>query len=203
MRATEADGRLAILEHCRLTTPYGDVCLRILPEITDSKSATYANEPIIGRTTPMVTYSYSDPRTISTEFIFMITTCSDIEDNLRYKRIIESLVYPGDESANAPYTPPPVSQFKCGQLFAREKDPCDDEDSAEDGVCVILKNYSIRYPTDVAWDAADIGGNTPTYLPYRFSISCSWEVVYACRNLPTSNKIARQTKSWCPIPKGL
>ena len=209
-RATEFNGRLAILRHCKIFTPKGPICLRVLPELTDSKTASYANEPVIGRTTPVITYSYSEPRTINSELTFIIATCEDIGDNLRYKRIIESLVYPGDESANAPYTPPPVSRFVCGQLFSREKDPCDEDDKPEDGVCVILKSYSIRYPTEVAWDTNEIDiedtmDMTPpaSYLPYRFTISCSWEVVYACAKLPTCKKIAVQTRTWCPIPKGL
>lgn len=214
-RATESNGRLAILKHCKIFTPKGIICLRVLPELTDSKSAAYANETVIGRTTPVVTYSHSEPRMINSELTFIITKCEDIGDNLRYLRIIQSLVYPGDESANAPYTPPPVSRFVCGQLFARQKDICDNDDTAEDGVCVILKSYNVRYPTEVAWDTnetvaflppspqTDDGTPPASYLPYRFTVSCSWEVVYACAKLPTCAKIAQQSKSWCPIPKGL
>jgi len=203
-RATEKTGRLAIIENCKITTPKGPICLRVLPEITDSKSANYANEAVIGRTTPVVTFGYSEPRTISTELTFIISTCEDIEDNLRYYRIIQSLVYPGPGTCSAPYTPPPVSRFVCGQLFATEADPCDPDKKAEEGVCVILKNYSARFPTDVAWESHEIDSETgPTYLPFRFTISCSWEVVYSCQDLPTCIQISRQTKSWCPIPKGL
>lgn len=205
-RATESTGRLAIIEDCKISTPKGDICLRVLPEITDSKAANYANEPVIGRTTPVITYGYSEPRSINTELTFIITKCEDIQDNLRYYRIIQSLVYPGGATAASPYTPPPVSRFVCGHLFAAETD-CTGPDRSEDGVCVILKNYSARFPTDVAWDsnvptgAAPELATTPSYLPYRFTVSCSWEVVYSCDELPTCTQIARQTKSWCPIPK--
>ncbi len=209
-RATESSGRLAIIENCKIKTPKGDICLRVLPEITDSKAANYANEPVIGRTTPVVTYGYSEPRSINTELTFIITKCEDIADNLRYYRIIQSLVYPGPGTANSPYTPPPVSKFVCGRLFTTEDD-CPNENTfnlkGEDGVCVILKNYSARFPTDVAWDSnvstsgPEEGDTIPSYLPYRFTISCSWEVVYSCDELPTCTQIARQTRDWCPIPK--
>ena len=114
----------------------------------------------------------------------MVTTCEDIEDNLKYLWLLESLVYPGDPNGSAPYTPPPVSKFMCGRLLG------------DNGVCVVLKNYSVRFPTDVAWDA-------DTYLPYRFSVSCQWEVVYSCKDLPTNCMIRhggsyKGTSSVCP-----
>jgi hypothetical protein len=52
-----------------------------------------------------------------------------------------------------------------------------------DGLCLVLKNYSVKYDPGVAWDVT-------TFLPYKFSISCSWEVVYACNKLPSNKCIA-------------
>lgn len=179
-KATGSDGALQQLSKCYIVTPYGQVTLKILPEITDSKSANYINEAIIGRSNPVTTYSHSEPRVISTELTFMVTKCSDITDNLRSLRIIQSLVYPGQPGGGAPYTPPPVSKFYCGKLFG------------DSGVCVVLKNYSVRYQGDVAWDVE-------TYLPYKFTISCQWEVVYSCANLPSYQTIAALTVNWpCP-----
>lgn len=167
-KATQANGALQEITQCRISTPNGVIRLKILPEITDSKGANYQSEPIIGRTTPILNYSYSEPRMINSELTFMITQCQDIVDNLTYLRLIESLVYPGDPvPGGAPYTPPPVSKFVCGKLLG------------DSGVCVILKSYSVRYQSDVAWDAE-------TYLPYKFTVSCQWEVVYACSNIPTN-----------------
>lgn len=171
-KATAPDGSLQELAKCRIITPYGDIKLKILPEITDSKSANYTNEVIIGRTTPVPNYSHSEPRIISSELHFMVTKCQDISDNLKYLRMIESLVYPGDPADGAPYTPPPVCKFYCGRLLG------------DAGVCVVLKNYSFRAQSDVPWDVE-------TYLPYRFTVTCQWEVVYACANLPTYQTIRR------------
>lgn len=187
-KATEASGRLQKLAKCKIITPYQDegetlvIHLRVLPEITDSKAATYQNEPIPGRTTPVPIYSHSDARTINTELTFLVMTCDDIEDNLRYLRTLESLVYPGDPENNAPFTPPPVCKFICGKLLG------------DNGVCVILRSYSVRFQGDVAWDVE-------TYCPYKFIVSCQWEVVHNCSSLPTHNMIRKLTKTW-PCPPG-
>lgn len=170
-RGTESDGRLAILPECYFDTPCGRICFRILPDINDSKSANYIPENIPGRSTPIVTYAFSDPRNISTELHFMITKTDDILDNLKNLRIIQSLVYPRGAQGGAPFAPPPTVRFVCGQLM----------DGAS-GLCLILRSYNVRYPTEVAWEKF-------TYLPYRFSVSCNWEVVYACKNLPKNTCI--------------
>lgn len=188
-KATEKSGRLQKLAKCKIITPYKHdpddgfavvIELRVLPEITDSKGVTYQNENIPGRASPVPTYGHSDARMISTELTFLIMTCDDIEENLRNLRTLESLAYPGDSSGGSPYTPPPVCKFICGKLLG------------DDGVCVVLKNYSVRFQSDVAWDVE-------TYCPYKFTVSCQWEVVYACKNLPTNSKIRQLTKDWvCP-----
>lgn len=176
-RATNNDGSLAYLNYepvggkCMIFTPCGNICLKILPEITDSKGATYVAESTPGRTTPLMTYAHSDARTINTELHFMVTKANDIIENMGYLRILQNLVYPGNDSIVAPYTPPPVVRFVCGSLM-----------DGRQGLCLIMKNYSVRYPTEVAWDAA-------TFLPYRFSVSCSWEVIYACSKIPSNQCI--------------
>lgn len=186
-RATNASGALQELVRCRIITPYGTIRLKVLPEISDSKSANYVNEPIPGRATPPPTYSHSDPRQIQTELTFIVTQCQDIEDNLMYLRMIKSLVYPGPAQGGAPYKPPPICKLICGKVLG---------DGDEDGVCVILKSYSYKGQTDVPWDEQ-------TYLPYKFNVSCSWEVVYSCDNLPTNVSIRQMPEpiNWtCPPP---
>lgn len=179
-KATNQYGQLQELVKCRIETPFGRIIMKVLPEITDTKAANYTNEPIMGRTTPLLNYSYSEPRTLQTDITFIVTTCQDICDNLTYLRLIESLVYPGDPRGSAPFTPPPICKFICGRLID------------DNGVCVVLRNYSVRFPTDVPWDVE-------TYLPYKFTVGCQWEVVYACRNLPTNRVIRSVTCTWpCP-----
>lgn len=186
-RGTKNDGSLAPLQYaaagggkCEIQTPCGCITLKILPDITDSKGAQYVNDPAPGRSTPMMTYAYSEPRNINTELHFMITKFDDIEDNLKAIRIIQNLVLPGPQSGIVPFTPPPVVKMTCGVLF-----------DGTDGLCLVLKNYSIRYPTEVAWDAV-------TFIPYRFSISCSWEVVYPCNKLPTNKCVMSDSDVFQP-----
>lgn len=186
-RATKNDGSLAPLQYtnsgggkCEIQTPCGCITLKILPDITDSKGAQYASEPAPGRSSPMLTYAYSEPRNLSTELHFMITKFEDIELNLKSVRIIQQLVLPGPQSGIAPFTPPPVVRFVCGSLL-----------DGSQGLCLVLKNYSIRYPTEVAWDVT-------TFLPYKFSISCSWEVVYPCNKLPTNKCVTSNSDVFFP-----
>lgn len=182
-KATNQFGALQELVKCRIETPFGMIRLKILPEISDSKSANYTNEPIMGRTTPLTNYSYSEPRTIQTDLTFAVTTCQDIEDNLTYLRLIECLTYPGDPRGSAPFTPPPICKMVCGKLLG------------DAPLCVILKNYTVRWPVDVPWDVE-------TYLPYRFTVGCQWEVVYACQNIPTNSMIRSLVVNWpCPPRK--
>ena len=181
-RATESNGHLAIIPKCYFDTPCGRICLRILPDITDSKSANYIPENIPGRSSPIVTYAFSDPRQLSTEIHFMITQTSDIIENLRDLRIIQSLVYPTGPFGGAPFTPPPTVRFVCGELMDGGSLGVPGPNNCCVGLCLILRSYSVRYPTEVAWEKF-------TYLPYRFSISCNWEVVYACKDLPKNQCI--------------
>lgn len=181
-RATNNDGSLANINYisqgggqAMLITPCGNICFKILPDFTDSKGANYTSEPTTGRTTPLLSYAYSEPRMISTDLHFMVTKFEDIQDNLRSLRILQSLVYPGPSSAAAPYTPPPAVRLILGTLF-----------DGPGGVCVVLRSQSFRGDPNVAWDVV-------TLLPYRFTVSCSWEVVYACRNLPTNKCIAEDS----------
>jgi hypothetical protein len=176
-RGTNVAGDLAFLDNCQLVTPCGTICFKILPDITDAKGANYAQENAPGRSSPLINFAYSEPRNINTEFHFMITTTNDINYNWRAVRIIQSLVYPQPPTSNltAPFIPPPVVKFVCGDLM----------DGAS-GLCLILRNYTVRWPTDVAWESQ-------TYLPYKFSISCSWEVVYACQDLPDNTCACTQS----------
>lgn len=184
-QATKADGSLQELTKCRIITPFAapdDVIrLKILPDLSMSKSSEYQSENIPGRSSPVVTYSHSSAKMITSELHFMTTTCQDIIDNLRYLRLLESLTYPGAAAGGAPFIPPPpVCKFICGKLLG------------DSGQCVVLKSWSFRADPSVAWDVE-------TYLPYKFSVSCQWECVYSCANLPTNSMIRGIGAGWqCP-----
>jgi hypothetical protein len=58
-----------------------------LPEISDSKSAIYNNEPIIGRSFPLYTYSHSGDRSLNIQLHFFVVDVDDAVKNLGYLRI--------------------------------------------------------------------------------------------------------------------
>lgn len=170
-RATLPNGVLADLENCEILVGTSLIPLRILPDISDQKSANYSDESIIGRAFPVKTYSHSENRSISMELHFIALEKNDIFLNLGYLRIIQSAVYPRDGQGGSPYRPPPICKLRCGLLLG------------DNGVCAILKSYSVKYPTDQVWDES-------TYLPYKFDVSTTWEVVYSSSDLPGAEKIA-------------
>lgn len=172
MKATNVDGSLRVIEECYLTIPgFRKFQINNLPDITDSKSANYAEESIMGRSSPFHSYISSSTRQVGINFHLFITKEGDAQKNLEIARAIQSCCYPRfASSSSAPYLPPPICRFKCGDLVATKE------------VCLILQNYSLNWPTDVVWDEA-------TFCPYKFDINTSWWVVYSSANLPWQNDI--------------
>lgn len=172
MKAT-VNQDLINLYKCRIYIPgYGAIIPYVLPDISDQKGAVYNDEPIQARATPLKTYAYSENRSISLTLHFIAKSKNDIYRNLYDSRALQSALYPRDEfaGANAPFVPPAVCKIRCGRILA-------DYD-----LCVVLKNYSVKYPTDVPWDEE-------TYLPWKFDVDTSWDVVYKSSDLPGANRI--------------
>jgi len=169
-KATLAGGTLIEIENCYIDVPnFQKIKMKALPELSDSKSASYNDESIMGRAFPLKTYSHSENRAISMTVHFYTIQEKDKDENLRAMRALESAVYPREQNG-MPFVPPVVCKIKCGKLLA-------DED-----LCVVLKSYSVKFPTDVVWD-------TTTYLPYKFDVETTWEVVYKSTDLPGQKKI--------------
>ena len=88
-------------------------------------------------------------------------------------------VYPFDgrdgSTGGAPYAPPPLCQLECGQLL-----------SSQGPINAIMKNYSIKFDTSVPWDEN-------TFLPYKFDIDMTFDVIYDQSNLPGANLIFEDT----------
>lgn len=181
MRSTIIGGDLIPIPDCYIKIPGSSrsrgitIPMKILPDISDSKSAQYNDEPVIGRSYPMKTYSHSENRSINWTAYFMVCKESDIDANLNYLRYIESAVYPKQEFE--PYQPPPICQISCGDLLIPIA-------GGEKEICAVLKSYSVKFPTDVPWDER-------TNLPYRFSVDMTWEIVYNSRFLPGQEDILR------------
>jgi hypothetical protein len=193
-KATNAEtGLLAPLDRCFIVIPSrgGDVSVQLksLPDITDTKSANYNFEPIMGRSSPFVTYSHSEQRTISMTLHFFVTNSEDITTNLRYLRAIQSAVYPRSSDIY-PVIPPPICRIKCSELLAQK--PVENgintsmmsasQSAYSEPLCVILRSYSVKFPTEVSWDEN-------TYLPWKFDIDTTWDVVFKNSELPGQERI--------------
>ena len=169
MQSTLPNGDLRSIEECVLNIPNVDelIVLNNLPDISDSKSANYNNEPIMGRSYPLYTYHFSGDRNISIKFHFYITKKGDGLKNLQTLRNIQSAVYPRkSQDDGAPFRPPVICTFKCKSLLAKEP------------LCMVLRDYSVTFPTDVAWEEE-------TYCPYKFDLDTNWLVVYTSPDLRT------------------
>ena len=172
-KATLPNGDLIPIQDCWIYIPnYDQFIMHALPDISDAKSASYSDEPIIGRAFPIKTYSYSENRSISMQIHLFVRKKADVSINLRILKGLQSCVYPRDGNGQAPYIPPPICQIKVGDLLGNEP------------LCVILKNYSVRFPTDVPWDE-------DTYTTWKFDIDTNWDVVYKSSDLPGQERIIK------------
>lgn len=177
MKATQK-GKLQVLPDAYITIPVSGgssytVKLRSLPEISDSKQSVYNNEPIIGRSIPLYTFSHSGDRQIHMQLHFYVTEVPDIDRNLNDMRAIQSALYPSPGENGAPVQPPPICTIRCGQLLAKY-----------DPLCVVLQSYSLKFDASVTWDE-------DTYCPYKFDMDTSWLVVYTSSDLPFQSRIVQ------------
>lgn len=186
MQATAPGGMLQPLDKCYIKIKSKTIQFKSIPDISDQKSAEYTDEAVIGRASPMKTYSHSGKRTINLELYFYITEANDPTTNLENLRWIASACYPEDISGGGgpgapvqangqggvPFIPPPVCKLRCGDLLATQD------------LCVVLMSYSVKFPRDVAFDE-------DTYCPWFFQVSTSWEVVYKSSDLPGQDRIVQ------------
>jgi len=179
MKATLPSGALVPLDNCYIKIPIFDnitIPMNILPDISDSKGASYPDESAIGRSMPFKQFQNSDNRAISWTCHFMVCQKGDQETILRYLKIFEACVYPltSDQyTGGAPYAPPPICKLRCGALLSAVE---------ADDLCVVMKNYSVKFDTSVPWDEE-------TYVPYKLDVDLQFEVVYNQANLPGAEKI--------------
>lgn len=173
--ATIIGGALVPIDDCYIIIPIGseefEIKFKVLPDISDSKTASYNDEQVIGRASPLKTYAQSDNRTLSVQIHMVVSEAGDIEYNLAAMRAIQSAAYPREGENGAPFVPPPVCRIKCGRLLSEGRE-----------LCVVLKSYSVKFPTEIAWDE-------DTLLPYKFDIDTSWDVVYKSADLPGQERI--------------
>lgn len=121
MKAT-TNGRLNVIPDCYISVPVTTskinnslgvnqtalftestvIEMKSLPDISDSKSANYSSENIIGRSFPLYTYSHSGDRSINMQIHFFIVDDDDPYKNINSLRLIQSAVYPRPGSGGSP-----------------------------------------------------------------------------------------------------
>jgi hypothetical protein len=187
--ATIQGGELTEIPNCRIIVPRGNtysnigdtllnfltntglITFNAMPTISDTKAAKYTEDFVMGRATPITSYSYSQARMVDFDIPLIALKSSDFQKNLAIVRLLESLTYPVDMKGQAPpFVPPPVCTIQCGQILG--KNP----------LCVVLETYSLKIDPSVPLDPI-------TLLPIKFSISTRWRVVYNSENLPGQERI--------------
>ena len=182
-KATDPQGQLNEIPGCALDIPGArTVRFNTMPIIQDSKGAKWNDEPIMGRATPLTTYSHSDIRMITIDIPLIATNNGSESEpgsflyNKAILRAVESAAYPRGPTSEAPYVPPPVCKFRCGQMITGS------QSNPIEGICMVLDNYSVKFDTSVPFDPA-------TLIPFKFNISSKWRVVYRSDHLPNQNRI--------------
>jgi hypothetical protein len=177
MNATNRNGQLVPLSDCYIRasgSPPKIVYMNNLPEISDSKSASYSEENAMGRSVPVKSFANGGTRKIGWKMKIVAPSNQDQLKAIDDLRFLESCVYPKADPSNIlPYIPPRVLSIKCGRLLADYE------------LSVILTDYNVDFPTDQPWSSA----RNVLYLPYMFNLSLTFEVVYDSRYLPGADRI--------------
>jgi hypothetical protein len=155
-RATSSTGNLNSIEDCYIRVGSDIIYMYSLPQISDSHGADYAAENGIGRSIPTQAFQHGTSRTISWDVTFIADGESKLNRNLK----------------QLPFLPPKILKITCGKLLGDYE------------LCVILKQISVQWPTDVPWSSF-------SYIPYKFNANCSFEVVYNSAELPGQSRILK------------
>jgi len=173
MKATLPNGDLEPIQDCYIQVEeYPPIIMKIMPDISDSKSVSYPDENAIGRSMPFKSFQNSENRSISWTAHFVVCKEGDQDDIIRNLRLFEACTYPMTQNTNgAPYSPPPICKLRCGRLL-----------SESGAICAVMKSYSVKFDTSVPWDEDG-------YVPYKLDVDMQFEVVYNQSQLPGFEKI--------------
>jgi hypothetical protein len=176
--ATNATGKLNFIPLCYIRVEREIIYMYSLPELTDSKDASYDEQQGMGRTSPFKTFNSGGSRKISWKLTFISYDSESRGRNLKNLRLLESCVYPREDPNNIiPYIPPAILSVKCGDLLCRR----------DEELNVILTNYSVSFPMDKVWNSEDDGSGV--FFPSKLDVTLSFEVVYDSRYLPGADRI--------------
>lgn len=188
MIATNSTGYLQDIPDCYLTIPGGTdvvgsngssrtINFKILPKISESKTANYAGQEVMGRVVPISAYANSGNRTISISMDFYALDDIQLEENIVNKYAIRSALCPKSLNTFIPFSPPSICQFKCGNVLDNKP------------TCMALTSFSWEAPVDVAWSDKWIH-------PYYFTVRTEWFEVYTYEDLPGQEAIFNKR----PVP---
>ena len=175
MKATTDTGILRFIDDCYIQVgSSAPIQMYIMPDISDGHDAAYNQQTGIGRSLPAYTFGNGGPRNISWTIHLYADYPERLQLNLQTLRIIESCTYPRIGAGNLPFTPPSICKIKCGPMLG------------DYPLAAVLKSYSVSFPTDIMWSER-IGNFGP--IPYKFDITCQFEVVYDASQLPGAERI--------------
>jgi hypothetical protein len=176
MKATTNNGKLRYLEDCYIVVLISGenytIVMDNLPDISDTKSASYPDENAIGRSMPFKSYRNSENRSISWTAHFFVQKDGDQDEILDVLRLIESCLYPTSPTGSA-YAPPPICRLRCGKLLKKEGE-----------LCAVMKSYSVKFDTSVPWDEIN-------FMPYKLDVDMQFDVIYDQSDLPGAETILK------------
>lgn len=157
------------------------IFFEVLPEITENKAATYNDEMILGRSSPVKTFAHSDNRVITMTMNFVATHNSDF---IRYRQYLFAIAGATHPRYRDGYAPPPICKIKVGGILG----------SYPGGVDAVLRNYDFNTDNTAFWwdrRATDNADRNAQYVSMRFSINTNWDVVYSYETLPSYSDVLR------------
>jgi len=163
--------------YIRVGTYY--IYMYVLPDITDSHSASFGEETGIGRSMPIKTFGQGGNREISWKITLLADSEYATARNLYYLRLLQACTYPREENTMGfPYTPPPLVHLRCGRLLTDRGNPLNPAGE----LCSVLKSCSVSWPKDVPWQDGSL-------IPYRFEVNCNFDIVYSTVDMPGAERI--------------
>ena len=180
MQATTLTGILKDIPDCYINIGGAYFYMYIMPEISDTHDAKYAETNGVGRSLPTYNFSNGGARVINWTVHLYADFPGRLLSNLLFLRALESCTYPRNtENSFLPFVPPIILQIKCGAVLG------------DVPLSVILQSYNVKFPVDVQWsDPQVVNGKNVGPIPYKLDVDCTFATVYDSLYLPGQDRIA-------------
>jgi hypothetical protein len=147
--------------------------LSSLPELTWRKEASYNTQSIIGRASPVVSYSSSKSKTLEIVLHMHSPTHQDLLNNLKATHYLAAALHPRYENT---YAPPPICTLNCG---VGSPSP---NNSPFTFLRFIMTSMSQTFASDSVWDET-------LMVPRMWDTQISGEVIYNYSSLPGASSV--------------